>query len=325
MSKGSIVLVTGAAGFVGSALLMRMLAEGLSPRAVTRRLELPFPVGVQTTLGGELGSNFDWRPAMEGCNAVIHAAARVHVMHENEPNPLDSFRLVNVAGTERLARAAVDAGVKRFIYISSIKVNGEGAGRNPTFTEADAPAPQDPYGVSKWEAEQALHRIAKNTDLEIIIVRPPLVYGPGVGGNFIRLLGWVTRGAPLPLAAVRNRRSLVYVGNLVDALITCVTHANAKGNTYLISDGDDVSTAELIRRIAAAVGKQPRLFPMPEAALRMLGKLTGKSAEVSRLVDSLVVNSSKIRTELGWQPPYSLDDGLRATVDWYRQYRNTSQ
>lgn len=321
------VLVTGATGFVGRELCRELLDNGFKIRAGTRSASLGQKLhrDVEVAEVGEIGPDTDWGRALEGINAVVHLAARVHVMHERASNPFDAFRMVTVEGTERLARAALKAGVRRFVYVSSIKVNGETTSHNTAFTEADTPTPQDPYGMSKWEAEQTLHRIAGNSDLEIVILRPPLVYGPGVGGNFIRLLNWVTRGVPLPLASVHNLRSLVYVGNLVDALITCITHVNAKGNTFLISDGYDISTAELIQSIAVEMGKQSRLFTMPEDALRMLGQLIGKSAEVSRLIDSLVVNSSKIRIELGWQPPYSLDDGLHATVEWYRRHRNNNQ
>lgn len=321
------VLVTGATGFVGQELCRELLGNGFKIRAGTRSgaaLGQKLHRDVEVAEVGEIGPDTDWTRALEGINTVVHLAARVHVMYEHALNPFDAFRIVTVEGTERLARAAVDAGVRRFIYVSSIKVNGESTSHNTAFTEADTPTPQDPYGMSKWEAEQTLNHIASNSTLEIVILRPPLVYGPGVGGNFIRLLNWVTRGIPLPLASVHNLRSLVYVGNLVDALVTCITHANAKGNTFLISDGYDISTAELIRSIAVVMGKQSRLFTMPEDVIRMLGQLTGKSAEVSRLIDSLVVNSSKIRIELGWQPPFSLSEGLHATVEWYARHRNNT-
>lgn len=322
------ILVTGANGFIGRALCSQFLMQGYEIRAGVRNTASfvqPFHRDVEIVAIGEIGPNTDWRRALNGMSAVVHLAGRVHVMHEHVLNPLDEFRLVNVAGAERLARAALEAGVKRFVYVSSIKVNGEVTDHNAAFTERDIPAPRDPYGVSKWEAEQALRRIATNSDLEIVIVRPPLVYGPGVGGNFIRLMKLVAYGVPLPFATVHNRRSLMYVGNLVDALMSCVTHTNARGSTYLVSDGEDITIAELIQRIAKAMNKLPRLFPLPEATLRMLGTLTRKSAELSRLLDSLLVNSTKIRTELEWHPPYSLEQGLCATVDWYCQRGNQSK
>jgi nucleoside-diphosphate-sugar epimerase len=252
---------------------------------------------------------------------------------------LEEFRRVNVAGTEHLARSAAASGVKRLVYVSSIKVNGEstlspstlspsrpprklspacGGGEHNIFTESDIPNPQDPYGISKWEAEQALHRIAEETGLEVVIVRPPLVYGAGVKGNFAQMLKVLARGIPLPLASVRNLRSLVYVGNLADALIACATHPAAAGQTYLVSDGEDVSTPGLLRQLGDGMGRPARLFPWPAALLKLAGRVVGKADQVERLLGSLQVDSGKIRRELGWTPPHTLQQGLQATAEWYR-------
>ena len=265
---------------------------------------------------GDIGPETNWAEAVVDIETVVHLAARVHVFKERARNPLAEFRLVNVAGAERLARTAAAAGVRRLVYVSSIKVNGEHS-HESSFTEADTPDPQDPYGLSKWEAEQTLLKVANDTGLEVVIVRPPLVYGPGVGGNFLRMMSWVNRGVPLPLGSIRNSRSLIYLGNLVDALVTCVHHPLAAGKSFLVSDGDDVSTPELIRRLAQAMGRRARLVSFPPALLRFAGLLTGNSAEVERLLSSLRVDISSIRRELEWSPSFSMGQGLRETVSWY--------
>ena len=210
-------------------------------------------------------------------------------------------------------------GVKRFVYVSSVKVNGEGCEK--PFTEHDIPAPEDPYGVRKWEAEQMLRKVAGDTGLEIVILRPPLVYGPGVKANFLSLFKIVDRGIPLPLASINNHRSLIYLGNFVDAITTCINHHKAADQTYLVSEGEDVSTAELIRRVAAALGRPARLFPFPPSFMRFTGKLFGKSGAVERLVGSLTIDSSKIRRELGWMPPYTMEQGLKETAEWFKEKR----
>lgn len=253
--------------------------------------------------------------ALQSVQVVVHLAARVHVMTDHAADPLAEFRSVNTNWTERLARAAASQGVRRFVYLSSIKVNGEQS--LLPFAEQDPPNPQDPYGVSKWEAEQALARVSSQTGMETVVVRSPLVYGPGVGGNFLQLLNILRRGVPLPLALVRNRRSLVYRGNLVDALTRCVREVRAAGQTYLVSDGEDLSTPELIRRLGKALGKTAYLWPAPLSLLRGLGRLAGKQAMFDRLLGSLQVNSSKIRRELDWCPPFSVDRGLSETAAWY--------
>ncbi len=329
------VLVTGANGFIGRALCHALIKSGHGIRCAVRAGAPNKNIGYSHTQAGSVGSlateicetsetisigdigpETNWAEALTGIEVVVHLAARVHVLEEKARNPLAEFRLVNVAGTERLARMAVSAGVHRLVYVSSIKVNGEHTHESP-FTEADTPAPQDAYGLSKWEAEQALLKIAEETGLEVVIVRPPLVYGPGVGANFLRMMDWVNRGLPLPLATIRNSRSLIYLGNLVDALITCVVHPHAAGKIFLIGDGEDVSTPELIRRLARAMGRRPRLVSFPPVLLHLAGLLTGKSAEVERLLGSLRVDSSRIRRELQWTPTFSMAQGLRETVSWY--------
>ena len=255
------------------------------------------------------------RHALQEVSAVVHLAARVHVMADDAVDPLREFRRVNRDWTEQLARAAALQGVRRFVYLSSIKVNGDRSVR--PFTEQDLPNPQDPYGISKWEAEQALARVSSQTGLEIVVIRSPLVYGPGVGGNVLQLLNIVRRRIPLPLASVQNRRSLVFRGNLVDALVRCVKDARATGQTYLVSDGEDLSTPELIGRLAKALGLPPRLWPVPLSVLRWSGRLAGKGPMIDRLLGSLQVDSSRIRRELDWRPPYSVDQGLAETAAWY--------
>jgi nucleoside-diphosphate-sugar epimerase len=250
-------------------------------------------------------------------DCVVHLAARVHVMNDTAADPLAEFRRTNTAGTEHLARCAAAAGVKRLVFVSTIKVNGEET-RDRPFIESDPACPGDPYGISKWEAEQVLARVAADTGLEYVILRPPLVYGPGVKGNFLKLLSAIERGVPLPLAAIANRRSLLYLGNLVDALILAATHSLAAGKTFLVSDGQDVSSPELILRLAKEMDAPGRLLHCPRSLLRLGGRLLGRADAVSRLVESLQVDSSAIRSELGWEPPFSLEDGLKATAEWYR-------
>lgn len=307
------ILITGANGFVGKELCKTLASRGYLVYGATR---IPYEPSFLTRniIVGDINSTTDWKTALNGCDVIIHLAARVHIMHETADHPLAEFRRLNVDGTEHLARCAVAAGVKRFVYVSSIKVNGEETRRGEAYTQQSSPMPQDPYGVSKWEAEQALHRVAQETGLEVVIVRPPLVYGPNVKGNFAQMISVVARGVPLPFACVNNKRSLVYVKNLVDALMLCATHPSAPGNTYLVSDGEDVSTSDLLHKLAFAMGKKSRLFLFPMSLLKLVARVLGKSDQVGRLLGSLRVDSSKIRRELGWVPPFSVDDGLKATV-----------
>lgn len=312
------ILITGATGFVGTALCRRMIHEGWQVRGAVRSLsdQARLPAGVAAVPVGSIGPDTVWTHALSGVDIVVHLAARTHVTHEVDVDPLNAYRRINVAATERLARAAAAAGVKRFIYLSSVKVNGEG--RAEPYTEQDRPAPEDPYGISKWEAEQALRRIAAETGMDVVILRPPLVYGPGVKANFLALINVVRRGIPLPFASVQNRRSLLYLGNLVDAIITVCIRPGAAGQTYLVSDGVDVSTPELIRKIAGVFGRSARLFSFPSHCMRLAGRLLGKTSAVERLLGSLAVDCSKIQRELDWKAPATMEQGLKETAEWVK-------
>lgn len=311
-----VVVVTGASGFVGAALSPQLVRSGWQLRAALRRPpRAPEHLADFRVVGG-IGPDTDWGPVLQGAAAVVHLAARVHVMADSGHDALAAYREVNTAATERLARAAAAAGVRRFVYVSSIKVNGESTSERP-FTEVDIPAPADAYGISKWEAEQALSRVRRESGLEVVVLRPPLVYGPGVKANFLSLVEAVARGWPFPLAAVRNQRSLIYVGNLVSAIVRCLEHPAAAGRTYLVADGEPVSTVELIRAIACALRRPARLFPVPTGLLRLAGRLTGRGDAVERLLGSLAVDFSLIRRELAWTPPYTFEEGIQATAEWY--------
>jgi len=306
---------------VGRALCCRLRESGFLVRGAVRdqkKLPLSKTSGsddLEWVVLHDQSDEVETKQALQGVGAIVHLAARVHVMADHVSDPLHEFRLVNANWTERLARAAISQGVLRFVYLSSIKVNGEQS--VVPFTEEDIPNPLDPYGVSKWEAEQALAHISSQTGMDAVVVRSPLVYGPGVGGNFLQLLNVLRRGIPLPLASVQNRRSLIYRENLVDALVSCVRDRRAVGQTYLISDGEDLSTPDLIRRLGKALGVTVRLWPVPLSVLRWMGQVAGKQALIDRLVGSLQVNLSKIKRELDWHPPCSVDRGLAETAAWY--------
>jgi len=312
------VVVTGATGFVGRHLLARLLRDGHAVRGTvwTGEPAVVLPEGVTAVPIEAIGPETEWGHLLAGVDTVFHLAARVHVMKEPGGDPLMLYREVNVAGTERLARQAASAGVRRLVFLSSVKVHGEET-REP-YREDSPLAPRDPYGISKMEGEDALRRIEREAGLEIVILRPPLVYGPGVKANFLELLRCVDRGWPLPLASTRNARSLIYVGNLVDALTRCGDDSRAAGKTYLISDGEDVSTSRLVRFMAAALGRPPRLVPFPIGLLSLAGRLAGRRATVDRLVGSLQADSTRIRAEIGWMPPFSMEDGLLQTAKWFR-------
>lgn len=317
------ILVTGASGFVGQALLGRLALEGqhrlrAAYRSATAKQLLPKDVEALTI--GELTAETDWTPALKDMETVVHCAARVHVMDDTAADPLSEFRRVNVAGTLALARQAQEAGVKRFIFISSIKVNGESTEPGRPYTAEDAPAPSDPYGISKMEAEQALMTLARTGGMEVVVIRPVLVYGPGVKANFLSMMRWLDKGLPLPLGGIeRNRRSLVALDNLVDLIHVCLSHPCAAGQVFLASDGEDLSTTQMLRRLGRALGKSPALLPIPASWLKVAARLAGKPAIAQRLCGSLQVDISKNRELLGWTPPSSVDEAFRKTADAYRR------
>lgn len=317
------VLLTGATGFVGRGLLERMSAlVNLELVAAVRGRPVPgLPEHVESLQIVGLEADTDWRKALDGVGAVIHSAARVHVMHDAASDPLAAFRKVNVEGTLKLARQAAEAGVRRFIFISSIKVNGEGTPVGAPYIADAQPAPADPYGISKKEAEQGLRALAAETGMEIVIIRPTLVYGPGVKANFLSMMRWLHKGVPLPFGAIHNRRSLVALDNLVDLIVTCIDHPAAANQTFLVSDGEDLSTSELLRRMGAALGKPARLLPVPSWVLETGAAMLGKKALSQRLCGSLQVDISKTRELLGWAPPVSVDAALRKTAKHFLDHR----
>lgn len=269
---------------------------------------------------GSLSGDMSWGGAVDATDTVIHCAARVHVMNESSADPMSAFRAVNVDATLNLASQAASAGVRRFIFISSIKVNGEGTVEGKPYSASDTPAPADAYGISKLEAEVGLRALAERTGLEVTIIRPVLVYGPGVKANFYRMMGWLNRGIPLPLGAIYNKRSLVALDNLVDLIVTCVDSPGAANQTFLVSDGEDLSTTELLQRTGVALGKPARLLPIPGSSLEVGAALLGKREVAQRLCGSLQVDISKTREILGWRPPVSIDEALRKTAeDFLRQ------
>lgn len=311
------VLLTGATGFVGRHTVPLLAARGHQVRAALRSAkEGPWEPAVV----GDIGPDTDWTVALAGIGAVIHMAARVHVMRDKAADPLAEFRRVNTAGTVRLAEQAAAAGMKRFVYLSSIKAMVDESRPSP-LDEATVPDPHSPYGISKLEAERALAAISARTGMEVVIIRPPLVYGPGAAGNMRALVKLVATGLPLPLGGIHNRRSLIYVGNLADAVVTVLEHPDAAGQTFLVQDGEPVSTADLVRAIATALGQPARLIPVPRGLMALGAALTGKRAVFDRLAGTLTVDDSPIRKKLGWRPPHDLASGLRTTAEWFKASR----
>ncbi|GAB4297700.1 MAG: NAD-dependent epimerase/dehydratase family protein [Thiohalomonadaceae bacterium] len=307
------ILVTGANGLVGRALCSVLeQTEHQVVRAV-RTSTTPGEVPV-----GSLHKSTDWSEALgQNTNVVVHLAAQVPEIDSASRSPGDQYTEVNTLGTANLARQCAQHGVKRFIFVSTVKVLGEG--KSEPYRDTDLAVPADAYAISKWEAEQTLWQIAAESGMEVVVLRPPLVYGPGVKGNFLRLMQAIDKHRPLPLGAIHNRRSLIYLGNLVDVIRLCLTHPKAAGKALLVSDGDDISTPELIRRIAAALGRRPFLLPIPVSWMRWAGRVLGKQAAVDRLLGSLCVDISPLREELGWTPPYTMQEGLEVTAQWYRK------
>ncbi len=309
------VLVTGATGFIGRTLCEELAGSGYVVRAAVRR-ECVAPPGVaERAIVGDLCTTSDWQTHLQGVDTVIHLAARVHVLRNRSVNA-SAYMETNFHATRRLAEEAATAGVRRFIYLSSVKVNGEGSGAH-AYTAADEPRPVDAYGESKWRAEKALLEIGNRTGIEATVVRSPLVYGPGVRANFLRLMALIERQWPLPFGAVDNRRSLVSVWNLCDLLLKLVRHPVAPGQVWMVSDAEDLSTAELLQRLGSAMHRRVRLISVPIRLLRLGALLTGREAELIRLCDSLVIDTAETRERLGWEPRVSVNEALALTADWF--------
>lgn len=308
------VLLTGATGFVGSTLLARLKKQCEIQVVLTTRKDIP-ETDVNTIVVGDIDGATDFSVALRDTDAVIHCAARAHIMSDNVPDPLAEYRRVNVAGTLNLAQQAARYGIKRFIFISSIKVNGESTTSKPKFTAFDIPVPLDAYGQSKAEAEQALLELSRETNMEVVIIRPTLVYGPAVKANFASLFSIVSRGIPLPFACIcNNKRSLVSVTNLVDLIVTCIDHPKAANKTFLVSDDHDISTSEMVREMATALGKPTWQIPVPVWCYSLAGKLFSKSDIVDRLTGSLQVDITHTKETLDWTPKETLQEGFKQTA-----------
>jgi len=314
------VLLTGATGFVGSAMVTKLLSDDVSVLAAVRKSLANLPEPVQQIVLGDLSELKEIQQlssVFEGVNSVIHVAARVHVMLDESSDPLSEFRKVNRDGTLALAGMAAKAGVKRFIFISSIKVNGEMTQPDSPFIPNDSLIPEDAYGLSKYEAEQGLLALAKETDMEVVIIRPPLVYGPNVKANFASMMNWMRKSIPLPFGAIHNKRSLVALDNLVDFIALCADREKspkAANQVFLISDNEDVSTTQLLQKVAKAQGKRAWLIPVPVSWMTSVAKLVGKEDVANRLFGSLQVDSSKARNLLGWKPVTTMDEQLQKMV-----------
>jgi nucleoside-diphosphate-sugar epimerase len=313
------ILVTGSSGFIGLAVINRLIADDFLPIAALRRKPIDWLAQCPVVEVGDLELNTNWLEALTGVSSVVHTAAHVHVMDRKSANFLAKFRLVNVAGTLNLAQQAASAGVKRFIFLSSIKVNGEQTQIGQPFTEKDRTAPVDAYSISKHEAEVGLQRIAKETGMEVVIIRPVMVYGPGVKGNFLSMMRWLHKGIPMPFASIKNVRSLVALDNLVDLIVTCLKHPLAANQTFLVSDGEDISTTQLLQFTASAMKVKSRLMPVPALMIEVAAKLLNRGDVAQRLCANLQVDISKAHQLLGWVPPISVKEGLKKAVDSYVQ------
>lgn len=308
----SQVLITGANGFIGRYLCKRVIQQGWSVRCAVRQSAKPNDVIV-----GNLAADTDWTVALKDIKTVVHLAARVHVMSDASNDPLEAFRRINTAGTLKLAQQAAESGVKRFIYLSSIKVNGEATDSNSVFTEDDKFIPTNPYALSKYEAEQGLLTMAKQTQMDVVIIRPPLVYGPGAKANFLSMMKWLNKGIPLPFGAIHNKRSFIGIDNLVDFILTCIEHPAAANQVFLVSDGEDLSTTELLKRVARALGKKTKLLPIHQQLLEFILRSMGKKDIAERLCSSLQIDNSKAKNLLNWTPSVSVDEGLRKTAQHF--------
>ncbi len=309
----SKVLITGCSGFVGQHFLEVEKNSSLDILSAVRKGS--YKSSRDTVIVGDINANTDWSDALIDVDVVIHMAARAHIMNDADVDPLKAYREVNTEGALNLARQAAEKGIKRFVFVSSIKVNGESTTGMTSFTENNALAPQDPYGFSKAEAEDGLRTISEKTAMEVVIIRPPLVYGPGVKASFRNLMKLALSNLPLPFGAIHNARSMVYVGNLVDFISKCVVHPAAKNQTFIVSDGLDLSLCEMLTLMRSSMGKAVRLFSVPVYIFRFLGMLAGKRDVIDRLVGSLQVDSGKAKQLLDWKPPYSVEQGIKATVD----------
>ena len=314
-----MLLLTGGSGFVGQALTNNQTIQSLGITVVGRRPNISLSSNIRQITIGDFLPSTEWSRYLPGIDTVIHLAARVHVISETASDPLAEFRKTNTASTLNLASQAAASGVSRFIFLSSIKVIGEFSQPGKPFTSDDINIPTDPYGLSKFEAEQGLRKLANQTGMEVVIIRPPLIYGPGVKANFLEMMRWLDKGVPLPLGAINNKRSLVALENLVDLIITCIDHPAAANQTFLAGDGEDLSTTELLSRISKALGKPARLIPVPERLLKIGLNAVGKKDIAQRLCGSLQVDISKAKDLLGWEPPVSVDDGLKKTVAWFKK------
>jgi nucleoside-diphosphate-sugar epimerase len=304
------ILVTGASGFVGSNLLNKLdKKDNIESIALLREKLGKFS---NELIVGDLSSNIDFKNLLEGIDCIVHCAARAHIMNDSSSNPLDEYRKINVDATVNLAKQAALVGVKRFIYLSSIKVNGEKTYPKRPFQFDDKPSPEDPYGVSKLEAELGLRKIASDKGLEVVVIRPPLVYGPNVKGNFASLLKITLKRLPLPLGFINNQRSMVFVQNLIDLIVTCIDHPKAANQVFLVSDDEDVSTSDLLKRLGHAVNRPARLINIPVGLLKFCARLLGKEAAIDRLTGSLQIDISHTKDTLGWKPPYTVDEGCKS-------------
>lgn len=319
----SRLLISGATGFLGNSLGQALASSNCySLKAQVRNGNAPLSWANEIVEQKDLLNIEPHSTLFENIDVVIHCAARVHMMNDTSSNPLDSFRKVNVEGSLNLAKLAAESGVRRFIFISSIKVNGENTENGRAYKPDDTPAPQDPYGVSKMEAEAGLKRIAEESGMELVIIRPVLVYGPGVKANFLNMMRWLHKGIPLPLGSIKNKRSLVSLANLIDLIKSCIDHPAAANETFIAADGEDLSTTDLMKRMGDALGSRSLLLPVPQRLLIACATILGKKSIAQRLCGSLQVDISKAQTILGWQPPLSVDDGLKLVANSYLTAEN---
>ncbi len=312
-----MILVTGATGFVGKEVIAALLKQGEQVRACVRQKTEHLPQNIEIAKTGELSPSFNWSPFLSGVQTIIHLAARVHVMDDSASDPLKEFRNVNTESTLNLAKQAAEAGVQRFVFISSIKVNGEETALGSPYSPESTANPSDPYGISKFEAEEGLLQISKKTNLEVVIIRPPLIYGPGVKANFRAMIKLANLGLPIPLGNIKNKRSLIALDNFVSFILCCAKHPKAKNEVFLISDGEDVSTSELVSALGKALGKPAKLFSLPPVLFLLAGFILNKGNMVQRLKGSLQVDSSKATTLLGWKPTVTMEEALKKTVTAY--------